>query len=151
MLKGIDLMRRYIQSIGVYEDEAITSMNSQRIFINPIPAFVLEKGTEHLSFIVVLTIINVPVGAIVKSSFEKIEENEIRRINNFETDLSQQLSIIEPNNTAEGVHSQMVFHVEADAIGFGYYVIKVGLEVSGEIIEQDTILIPVKKEVAQDE
>ncbi|MDT2524482.1 hypothetical protein [Enterococcus raffinosus] len=138
-------MRRYIQTIALYEDYSVTQKREERIFINPIPAFVLKTGTEHLSFMVVLSLINVPEGTLVKSSFDKLDDNEIEKSVFSEDNISDYLSINGKNSLYSGKHTQMLFEVDADAAGFGYYSVRVSLELEGNILEEDAILVPIKE------
>ncbi|MDT2556993.1 hypothetical protein P7D63_20115 [Enterococcus raffinosus] len=144
-------MRRYIQTIALYEDYSITNRNGQRIFINPIPAFVLETGKEHLFFVVSISLINVPEGTLVKSSFNKLDDDNIEMVTFPEASISDYLNIKGKNNYSGGKHTQMVFEVEADAAGFGYYSVGVSLELDGKVLEEDAVLVPAKKVGAFDE
>lgn len=138
-------MRKYIQSIALYEDIALSERYNQRIYFNSIPAFLLKADNDPLSFSVVLTLINVPEGTVVKSKLEKIDEKQLTVLTDSSESIEGVTSIQGMNDTYYGTHIQMNFYVEAEAMGVGYYALKVSLIFNGDLLEEDGILIPAKK------
>lgn len=138
-------MRKHIQSIALYEDLALSERYNQRIYFNSIPMFLLKSDNDQLSFSVVLTLINVPEGTRVESKLEKIENEQLTVLTNSSENLEEVTSIKGMNDTYSGTHIQMNFYVETEAMGVGYYALKVALIFNDHLLEEDGIIIPAKK------
>ena len=138
-------MRKHIQSIVIYEDLALSELTNQRIYINSMPAFLLKSDNDQLSFSVVLNLINVPEGTRVESKLEKIENEQIATLIGSSESIEDVNSIKGMNDHYYGTHIQMNFYVETEAMGVGYYALRVALVLNEEILEEDGIIIPAKK------
>lgn len=138
------MLKKYIQSIFLYEDSATSDINYFKTILNPLPCVIVSRIPIIKKFKLGVVITNVIEGAELTANFVKLGEKT-----NFDEKLFNEVpkeAFKETGNT----HMLFEFDITAEILEVGNYSMEVEVWDEGAVIEQSKILVPVKLELSDE-
>ncbi|WP_407856953.1 hypothetical protein [Enterococcus hailinensis] len=132
---------RYIQSIALYKDKAVSEISGETILIGPSIELIAKNEHDEVSFIAAINLVNITETVTVSSAFSKLN-NTLDYLDDIEVNRMEQ-----PNRDYQNAKNmQVTFDVNAKLEGFGTYVFKTTITFENGYSEMHEILVPVVRE-----
>lgn len=132
---------RYIQSIALYKDKAVSEISGETILIGPSVELIAKNEHGEVSFIAAINLVNIAETVTVSSAFSKLD-NTLDYLDDIEVNRMEQ-----PNRDYQNAKNmQVTFDVNAKLEGFGTYVFKTTITFENGYSEMHEILVPVVRE-----